>query len=334
MEFLKLLESIRNPFLDFLFLTVTHLGEELVFLALAIVIFWCVSKREGYYILITGLVGTVVNQSLKLICRVRRPWTYPGFSAVEGAIGEATGYSFPSGHTQNVVGTLGGMARWTRRLWLRITLIVLAVLVAFSRMYLGVHTPLDVFVSLAVAAMLVFALYPLFKTEESFKRKLSDCFKKMCHRRNWIYIGVWERSTNNNRLHFHGLFNIPENAMVDELVEHRDYSTKMHRMQTTLQNSYFTERFGRNDFEPINKQELPNATAYLMKYIEKSGERIVYSKNTPAYFVSDILDDDVVCTIGQEDRKLLLFDNFICFDDGVYIGEVSPEVIKQMPKKN
>ena len=171
-------------------------------------------------------------------------------------------------------------------------------------------------------------------TEDSFKAKLRDCFKKMCYRRNWIYIGVWERSPNSNRLHFHGLFNIPENAMVGELTEHRDYSTKMHRMQTTLQNSYFTERFGRNDFEPINKHELPNATAYLMKYIEKSGERIGYSKNTPTYFVSDILDDDVVCTIGQEDRKLLLFDNFICFDDGVYVGEVSPEVIKQMPKKN
>ena len=171
-------------------------------------------------------------------------------------------------------------------------------------------------------------------TEASFKVKLRDCFKKMCHRRNWIYIGVWERSPNSNRLHFHGLFNIPTNSMVGELVEHRDYSTKNHRIQITLQNSYFTERFGRNDFEPIDRQELPNATAYLMKYIEKSGERIVYSKNTHAYFISDILDDDVVCTIGQEDRKLLLFDNFNCFDDGVYVGEVSPEVIKQMPKKN
>ena len=51
-------------------------------------------------------------------------------------------------------------------------------------------------------------------TEDSFKAKLRDCFKKMCHRRNWIYIGVWERSPNSNRLHFHGLFNIPPDAMV------------------------------------------------------------------------------------------------------------------------
>ena len=87
-------------------------------------------------------------------------------------------------------------------------------------------------------------------------------------------------------------------------------------------------------FLPIDRENLGEATAYLMKYIEKSGERIVYSKNTPTYFVSDILDDDVICTIGQEDKKLLLYDNFSCFDEGVYIGTVSPETIKQMRKKN
>lgn len=173
-------------------------------------------------------------------------------------------------------------------------------------------------------------------TEESFKKTLANCFKKMCYKKNWIYIGVWERSKN-DRLHFHGLFYIPENAMVGELTEYRDYSTKAHKMQTTMQNSYFTKRFGRNDFQPIdtrNIKALDEAKNYLTKYIEKSGERIVYSKNTPTYFISDVLEDDVVCTIGQEERKLLLFDNFSCFDEGCYIGEVSPEVIKQMRKTN
>ena len=171
-------------------------------------------------------------------------------------------------------------------------------------------------------------------TEESFKKKLQNCFKKMCYRKGWAYIGVWERSPENNRLHFHGLFNIPGNAMVGDLTEHRDYSTKAHKMQTTMQNTYFNERFGRSDFKPIDKSGLDDAKAYLMKYIEKTGERIVYSKNTFAYFYSDILDDDVVCTIGQEDRKLLLFDDFSCFDEGVYIGEVSRETINQMRKTN
>ena len=169
-------------------------------------------------------------------------------------------------------------------------------------------------------------------TEESFRAKLSDTFKKLRQRYGWEYLGVYERSPENDRLHFHGLFYTPK--MKGELVKRRDYSTKEHRMQTTLQNTYFTERFGRNDFEPISTVDLSNTGTYLLKYIEKSGERIVCSKGVKTFFVSDIMDDDVVCTIGNEDRKLLLFDNFSCFDEGVFVGEVSPETIKQMRKTN
>ena len=169
-------------------------------------------------------------------------------------------------------------------------------------------------------------------TEESFRAKLSDTFKKLRQRYGWEYLGVYERSPENDRLHFHGLFYTPK--MKGELVKRRDYSTKEHRMQTTLQNTYFTERFGRNDFEPINTVDLSNTGTYLLKYIEKSGERIVCSKGVKTFFVSDIMDDDVVCTIGNEDRKLLLFDNFSCFDEGVFVGAVSREIIKQMRKTN
>ncbi len=172
-------------------------------------------------------------------------------------------------------------------------------------------------------------------TEESFRRGLSNCFKKMCYRRGWIYLGVWERAPQTKRLHFHGLFYIPEGGMVGELVAHNDYSFATHSRQITMQNTYFNERFGRSDFsEIVGREMLGNATAYLMKYLEKSGKRIVYSRGTHAYFISDILNDDVVCTIGQEDRKLLLYDDFSCFDQGVYIGEVSPAVIRQMRKSH
>ena len=168
--------------------------------------------------------------------------------------------------------------------------------------------------------------------EEEFKKKLSNCFKKLCHRKDWKYIGVWERSPTNNRLHFHGIFYIPN--MVGELIEIKDYSTKKHQMQVSQQNTYFLERFGRNDFKKIDPSMISNAATYLMKYIEKSGEKLVYSRGLATYFVSDILEDDIVCTIGQEDRKILLFDDFYCLDQGVLIGKVSKEVIKQMPKAN
>lgn len=140
----------------------TFFGEELMFLVLALTIYWCVSKSEGYYLLFIGFFGTVLNQFLKLLCRIPRPWVRdPGFTIVESARSGATGYSFPSGHTQNAVGTLGGIARWHKKTWLRIVCVALALLTAVSRMYLGVHTPLDVGVSLGIALALVFLLYPL-----------------------------------------------------------------------------------------------------------------------------------------------------------------------------
>ena len=171
MQFLRFLESIRTGVGDFFFATVTHLGEETFFLALAIFFYWCVSKRQGYYILFTGLIGTVVNQFLKILCRIPRPWIIdPAFKPVGAAIEEATGYSFPSGHTQNVAGTFGCIGRYNRQKWLKITCLTVIILVALSRMYLGVHTPLDVTVSLGIAAALVFGFYFVFRTDESTEK--------------------------------------------------------------------------------------------------------------------------------------------------------------------
>ena len=117
--------------------------------------------------------------------------------------------------------------------------------------------------------------------------------------------------------------------------ELKSYSFSEHRIQITLQNSYFLERFGINDFTPlVDKVQIGPVLAYLIKYIEKSSEKIVYSRGLPQFFISDILDDDVVCNVGLEDRKLLLFDNFSCFDEGCYVGPVNRETIKQLRKSN
>ena len=136
MPFLYFLESIRNPIFDWIFATVTHIGEETFFLAFAIIFFWCVNKREGYFILITGLVGTVVNQVAKLIFRIPRPWVLdPEFNIIESARAEATGYSFPSGHTQNVAGTFGAIAAYEPKKWKTAVCVTIIALVGFSRMY-------------------------------------------------------------------------------------------------------------------------------------------------------------------------------------------------------
>ena len=164
MEFLYFLESLRTPFGDAFFSLVTHLGEETLFIVFGLLIFWCIDKWEGYYLLTVGLSGTVINQFLKLWFRVPRPWVRdPGFTIVESARAEATGYSFPSGHTQSSVGIFGALARWNKQRWLRLVCILLCVLVPLSRLYLGVHTPADVGVSLAIALALVLVLCPLLR---------------------------------------------------------------------------------------------------------------------------------------------------------------------------
>lgn len=171
--------------------------------------------------------------------------------------------------------------------------------------------------------------------ETTFKKTLRNTLKHLVNRKGWKYIGVFERSPEKERLHFHGIFSIPENAMIGELIETKDYSTKSHRMQTTFQNTHFLKHFGRNDFKKLDRhEEISQSVKYLLKYIEKSGERLIYGGKLPTYFKGDILDEDIACGYGVDEKKLLLFDNFTCIVDGEILGKVSPEIIEKMPKSN
>lgn len=167
MGFLYMLEGLRSPLLDKLFAALTFLGGEIVFVAVAIIVYWCVSKKNGYYLIAAGVGGTVVNQVLKIVCAVPRPWVKdPNFTIVESARAEATGYSFPSGHSQNSAVAMGGLARSVKKTWLRWLCGALVAVVCFSRMYLGVHTPADVLVGLGTGLVLIFGLWPIFQASE------------------------------------------------------------------------------------------------------------------------------------------------------------------------
>ena len=171
MSFLYWLEDLRNPIFDFIFSVITLFGEETIFMAVGMIIFWCLNKYDGYYLLCVGFFGTLINQFLKITCRIPRPWVKdPNFTIVESAREAAGGYSFPSGHTQVSVGLFGGIARRSKQKILRGVMIALCVLVPFSRMYLGVHTPWDVAVSVCIALILIFVLHPLFQRAEKDAR--------------------------------------------------------------------------------------------------------------------------------------------------------------------
>ena len=159
MEFLYILEKLRVPVLNELMLGITTLGEETAFLALALIFFWCIDKKRGYLLMAVGFTGTILNQFLKLACRVPRPWVLdPDFTILEQAREAAGGYSFPSGHTQFAVGTFGSICATEKHKWIKGICIALMILVPFSRMYVGVHTPSDVLVGAGMALALVWLM--------------------------------------------------------------------------------------------------------------------------------------------------------------------------------
>lgn len=141
-------------------------------------IFWCCDKKSGYSMAFAVSVGSLVNHLLKLTCCVERPWLLDKrITPPEVALQNQGGYSFPSGHAQLAAGYLSGSAWWIRKkkvlsaaCWL-----VLA-LIGFSRVYLGVHTLLDVLAGIgeAVILLLIFwKLIPWFWNDE--KRTVRVC---------------------------------------------------------------------------------------------------------------------------------------------------------------
>lgn len=177
MKLLYLLESIRMPGLNELMLAVTQLGEETAFLVAALIVFWCVDKNKGYFVMTVGFFGTIANQFLKLLCRIPRPWVLdPNFTILEQAREAATGFSFPSGHSTSAVGTFGAIAAGSENRWVKRVCITVCILVPLSRMYVGVHTPYDVLAGAATALMLIFLL-----------RKMP---RGVQPGRMWAYLGV------------------------------------------------------------------------------------------------------------------------------------------------
>lgn len=171
MEILRMFEGIRNPVLDAIFMFLAVAVNEYVLIVVALIILWCVNKTKGYYVMMLTFLGMLCNQFMKIAFRVPRPWVMdPTFEPVAAAKPSASGYSFPSGHTQSVASLMGGIAMAFDKKWLRIASIAMIVLTAISRMYLGVHTFKDVFVAILISAVMVFALYPVFKKDRINKK--------------------------------------------------------------------------------------------------------------------------------------------------------------------
>lgn len=152
--------------------------------------------------------------------------------------------------------------------------------------------------------------------EFSFRKKIRKCLSNLHTRRGWRYMGVFERAPETGRLHFHGLLYIPDGELIGTITEKTDYSTAQGRMQTTHENDFFQKAFGRNDFKELNEMELKHGQTlnYLLKYIGKTGERIVYSRGIPTEIYRKLNDDEIVTEMQDFGTKYILFDDVISWE--------------------
>ena len=169
--------------------------------------------------------------------------------------------------------------------------------------------------------------------EESFRKRLKKCLSNLHSRRGWMYMGVFERGSDTGRLHFHAILYVPDGQMVGDIYERRDYSTKQRKMQITHPNTFFERTFGRNDFEPLSNTELRRGTTmqYLLKYLEKTEERIIYSRGIPTEFYKMVNDDDVICEMLDFVTKYILFNDVIDYETDVKRAKCATRILNLEP---
>lgn len=170
LEMLKWIQSIRVPALVSFFTSITILGEDYFAIAVLCLVLWCVNKKSGYKIGFAYLTSWIFNFSVKEVFKVSRPFTLDK-SIVPIRPETATGYSFPSGHTQGIAALSTAMGTAFRKKWLYAIGVIFIILMGTSRMYLGVHTLLDVAVGAVVGIAWVFVANLIFGYAERANRR-------------------------------------------------------------------------------------------------------------------------------------------------------------------
>lgn len=168
-EIIKYIQSFANPFLDKFFVLATITGEVPFFMITTVIIFWCIDKGFGYRLGFAYLSNSVINNGIKQTFKVPRPIGEPGIRSLR--LETAGGYSFPSGHSQSAASFWTSVMVKLKKVWLYGVGIVLILLVGISRLYLGVHRPVDVIVGFVLGTLWVFVSNYIFDVSERTGKK-------------------------------------------------------------------------------------------------------------------------------------------------------------------
>jgi membrane-associated phospholipid phosphatase len=156
-DVIKAIQIIENPILSSVIIFITTLGAGVLYLLALFFIFWCVDDRMGIRLSILTIFSAWVNGFLKVMFKHPRPYN------LDPSVGRAleSSYGFPSGHAQSVLVFFMGLASWLKKPVVYIAAILITLVMSFTRLYLGVHFPTDIFGGW-IAGFIVLGLYWLF----------------------------------------------------------------------------------------------------------------------------------------------------------------------------
>lgn len=173
MELLHFIAQFRSDIGNIFFQYVTFLAQEPIVIGIICWLFWCSNKKLAYNLGFSYFTSGILVQGLKITFRIPRPWILDSeFIPVKSAIADATGYSFPSGHTQSITALLGTLGLCCKKIW-RCICFAIIFLVGFSRMYLGCHTLKDVLTSFLITILCVFVCHNLFYKKEPNNKQIA-----------------------------------------------------------------------------------------------------------------------------------------------------------------
>lgn len=151
---LQELRQSAPSFVETFFSLLSYLGDGPGLAFIIFIVYWCIDKRAGQFAIVAFGVGNYIDQLIKNIACVYRPWIRePAIEPAKAALKGASGYSFPSGHVVGTTSTLGSLTWLARKnhAWVAVVCIIVIALMMFARPFLGVHTPQDVIVAFLIA---------------------------------------------------------------------------------------------------------------------------------------------------------------------------------------